>query len=93
VQLAFFLTPHRLDLRGLPQQPEPRDRRAGRLAELNPFLHFVEILRRPLLGQPQELRFWIVVLVITVVGWALTLSCCAGTGPRLVLGVTVSAAP
>jgi ABC-2 type transport system permease protein len=43
------------------------------LAELNPFLHYVEILRRPMLGQPQELRFWVVVLVLTVVGWALTL--------------------
>jgi ABC-2 type transport system permease protein len=26
-----------------------------------------------MLGQPQELRFWVVVLCITVVGWALTL--------------------
>jgi len=41
--------------------------------EFNPLLHFIEFIRQPMLGQPQHLRHWIVVLVITVVGWALTL--------------------
>jgi ABC-2 type transport system permease protein len=31
------------------------------------------MLCRPMLGQDQLLRYWIVVLGITVVGWALTL--------------------
>jgi ABC-2 type transport system permease protein len=43
------------------------------LAEINPFLHYVEIIRRPLLGQEQVWRHWAVVLVITVIGWAVTL--------------------
>jgi ABC-2 type transport system permease protein len=33
----------------------------------------MEIVRAPLLGEQQHLRHWIVVLVITVIGWALTL--------------------
>jgi ABC-2 type transport system permease protein len=73
VQLAFFLTPIVWIYADFLGSSNPRVAERARLAELNPFLHFVEILRRPMLGQPQELRFWIVVLVITVVGWALTL--------------------
>jgi ABC-2 type transport system permease protein len=73
VQLAFFLTPIVWIYQDFLNSPNPRIAERARLAELNPFLHFVEILRRPMLGQPQELRNWIVALVITVVGWALTL--------------------
>jgi len=73
MQLAFFLTPIVWIYTDLLHSTNPTIAERARLAELNPFLHFVEILRRPMLGQPQELRFWVVVLVITVVGWALTL--------------------
>ena len=73
VQLAFFLTPIVWMYQTLLDSPNPTVAARARLAELNPFLHFVEILRRPMLGEPQELRFWIVVLAITVVGWGLTL--------------------
>ncbi|MGY1604121.1 galactan export ABC transporter permease subunit Wzm/RfbD [Geodermatophilus sp. SYSU D00815] len=73
VQLAFFLTPIVWMYDTLLNSPNPTIAERAQLAELNPFLHFIEIIRRPLLGQPQELRFWVVVLVITVVGWALTL--------------------
>jgi ABC-2 type transport system permease protein len=73
VQLAFFLTPIVWMYQTLVNSPNPTVAARARLAELNPFLHFVEILRRPMLGEPQELRFWIVVLAITVVGWGLTL--------------------
>lgn len=37
--------------------------------ELNPLLHYLDIVRAPLLGAHQELRHWAVVLVLTVVGW------------------------
>ena len=57
----------------LVNSPNPAIAERARLAEFNPFLHFVEIIRRPLLGQDQVWRHWIVVLVITVVGWALTM--------------------
>ncbi|WP_346619990.1 ABC transporter permease [Blastococcus montanus] len=73
VQLAFFLTPIVWIYDELVNSPNPAIAERARLAEFNPFLHFLEIIRRPLLGQDQELRYWVVVLVITVVGWALTL--------------------
>jgi len=73
VQLAFFMTPIVWIYQDFLNSPNPAIAERARLAELNPFLHFVEILRRPMLGQDQELRTWIIVLAITVVGWALTL--------------------
>jgi ABC-2 type transport system permease protein len=73
VQLAFFLTPIVWIYQDFLNSPNPAVAERARLAELNPFLHFVEILRRPMLGQDQQLRYWVVVLVITVVGWGITL--------------------
>jgi ABC-2 type transport system permease protein len=73
VQLMFFLTPIVWIYEDLLNSPNPAIAERARLAEFNPFLHFIEIIRRPLLGEDQLLRYWIVVLVITVVGWALTL--------------------
>src|SRR5215213_6907042 len=70
VQLLFFLTPIVWMYEDLLKNPSISGR--ARLVEFNPLLHFIEIVRRPLLGQEQHLRHWIVVLVITVVGWALT---------------------
>ncbi|GAB3199801.1 ABC transporter permease [Geodermatophilus arenarius] len=73
VQLAFFLTPIVWIYDELVNSPNPAIAERARLAEFNPFLHFVEIIRRPLLGQDQELRYWVVVLAITVAGWAFTM--------------------
>src|SRR4051794_27586056 len=73
VQLMFFLTPIVWIYQDFLNNANPAIAERARLVELNPFLHFLEILRRPMLGQPQELRYWLVVLVITVVGWAATL--------------------
>ncbi|MCV2488571.1 ABC transporter permease [Geodermatophilus sp. YIM 151500] len=73
VQLMFFLTPIVWIYEDLLNSPNAAIAERARLAEFNPFLHFVEFIRRPLLGQEQELRHWIVVLAITVVGWALTM--------------------
>ena len=72
VTLSFFMTPIVWNYQDLISKGGPGASRA-RLAELNPFLHFVEILRRPMLGQSLNLTNWVVVLVITVLGWALTL--------------------
>ena len=71
VQLLFFMTPIVWSYEILKSNPAVGER--ARLAELNPVMHFVEILRRPLLGQEQVLRYWIVVGVITVVGWAVAM--------------------
>ena len=70
VQLLFFLTPIVWIYQDLLDNPAVADR--ARLVEFNPLLHFIEIVRQPLLGEEQHLRHWTVVLVITVVGWALT---------------------
>jgi homopolymeric O-antigen transport system permease protein len=73
VQLMFFMTPIVWIYDDLLKNPNPAVAQRARLSEFNPFLHFVEIIRRPMLGQDQLLRQWIVVLVITVVGWLVTL--------------------
>jgi ABC-2 type transport system permease protein len=70
VQLLFFLTPIVWIYEDLLKNPAVAGR--ARLVEFNPLLHFIEIVRQPLLGEPQHLRHWIVVLFITVAGWALT---------------------
>lgn len=43
------------------------------ISELNPFYHFVQILRAPLIGNEESWHHWAVVGVVTVVGWAVTL--------------------
>src|SRR3712207_5953028 len=73
VQLMFFLTPIVWIYDDLVNSPNPAVAERARLAEFNPFLHFVEIVRAPLLGSDQLVRHWVVVLAITTVGWALTL--------------------
>jgi len=73
VQLMFFLTPIVWIYEDLQNSTNAAISSRARFAELNPFLHFLETIRRPLLGQSFELRHWVVVLVITVVGWALAL--------------------
>ncbi|MBA2415762.1 MAG: ABC transporter permease [Geodermatophilaceae bacterium] len=73
VQLMFFMTPIVWIYEDLLMSSNETIASRARLAELNPFLHFLEIIRRPMLGDSFELRHWVVVLVITVAGWALTL--------------------
>ncbi|WP_029432608.1 ABC transporter permease [Blastococcus sp. URHD0036] len=73
VQLLFFLTPIVWIYEDLVNSPNTAIAERARLVEFNPLLHFLEIIRQPMLGHEQHLRHWIVVLVITVVGWALTL--------------------
>jgi ABC-2 type transport system permease protein len=72
VTLMFFMTPIVWDYEQLRGTPGAVGERA-RLVELNPFLHYIEILRRPMIGESLELRHWVVALAITVVGWAVAL--------------------
>jgi ABC-2 type transport system permease protein len=74
VQLMFFLTPIVWIYDDLLNSPNPAVAERARLAEFNPFLHFVEIVRAPLLGADQHLRHWVIVLAITVAGWIVTLA-------------------
>ncbi len=73
VQLMFFLTPIVWIYDDLINSPNPEVAERARLAEFNPFLHFIEIIRAPMLGADQQVRHWVVVLAITVVGWFLAL--------------------
>jgi len=73
VQLVFFLTPIVWIYEQFLDSTNPQIAERARLAELNPFLHFIEIIRRPMLGESNVWHSWVVVLAITVVGWAVTL--------------------
>jgi ABC-2 type transport system permease protein len=73
VQLTFFLTPIVWVYEDFLHSANPAVAQRARLAEINPVLHFIEIIRRPMLGQPFVGHHWIVVLGITVVGWTVTL--------------------
>ena len=70
VQLLFFMTPIIWNDKTLEAQGA---RHWGKIIELNPLLHYLDIVRAPLLGAEQELRHWIVVLVLTVIGWCLAI--------------------
>ncbi|MEJ2869683.1 ABC transporter permease [Actinomycetospora sp. OC33-EN08] len=74
MQLFFTMTPI-IWTPDLLRGGEPGSARAivEQLAKLNPFYHFIEIFRAPLVGQVQSWTHWAVVGVITVVGWALAL--------------------
>ncbi|MEE2031164.1 galactan export ABC transporter permease subunit Wzm/RfbD [Rhodococcus chondri] len=70
VQLLFFMTPiiwTEETLAGTGNESR------ARIAEINPLYHFLDIVRTPLLGGDQQLYHWIIVLVITVLGWGLAL--------------------
>ena len=73
VQLAFFLTPIVWMYEDLANSADAAVAARARLVELNPLMHFVEIVRQPLLGQEPSWRHWVVVLGITAVGWSMSL--------------------
>lgn len=64
IQVVFFLTPILWE-RGL------LGRHVG-LVDFNPFYHFIELLRSPLLGRFPSEANWLSVIFITVFGWGLT---------------------
>jgi ABC-2 type transport system permease protein len=68
-QLLFFMTPIVWSYDRLKSNP------LSGYIELNPVMHFVEIVRQPLLGQPIVWRHWVVVGAITVVGSVVALVC------------------
>ena len=74
VQLMFFLTPIVWIYDDLLNSPNPAIAERARIAEFNPFLHFIEIVRAPLLGADQQLRHWVIVVGITILGWVLALT-------------------
>lgn len=65
MQVAFFLTPVMWPSRLLGEYQWA--------ADWNPFFHFLETIRAPLLGHGPALRSWGIVLAVTVAGYAVTL--------------------
>lgn len=66
LQVVFYLTP-------IMWLPSLLPSRAGTLMlDLNPFYHFLQIVRAPLLGQEPSLESWAVTIGIAIVGWTLT---------------------
>ncbi|WP_227978859.1 ABC transporter permease [Nocardia spumae] len=70
--MLFVLTPVMWTTKSLHDQGGSVSERA-KLVELVPTYHYLEIVRAPLLGDPVHARSWLVVGVITVVGWVLAL--------------------
>jgi ABC-type polysaccharide/polyol phosphate export permease len=66
VQVAFFLTP-------IFWTPALLGRHQW-VVNVNPLFHFLEIVRRPLMGEGPSLLSWALALVITVVGFTLMLA-------------------
>jgi ABC-2 type transport system permease protein len=68
VQLVFYMTPIVWDYATLANSSNPAVAERAHLAELNPVMHYLEIIREPLLNEPIVWGHWYVVAVITVVG-------------------------
>lgn len=66
IRLIFFVTP-------VIWYPNLAQGTRGLFVTLNPFYYFIEILRAPMLGTYPGTQFWIVTLVITLLGWTVTL--------------------
>ncbi len=65
MQVAFFVTP-------IIWRPEDI-KRDSLLVDANPFHHFIEVIRMPLLGQPPAAASWAVVAVTGLAGWCLAI--------------------
>jgi ABC-2 type transport system permease protein len=66
VQLLFFMTPIIWNESTLDKQGAGK---WAKIVELNPLLHYLDIVRAPLLGAQQEVRHWVIVVVLTIIGW------------------------
>ncbi len=76
IQLSFFVTPIIWDPSLLP------DRKFILL--YNPFYHFIESIRAPILGIEVNLETWLILISITLVGWCITIPIAAKMHRKLV---------
>lgn len=75
-RILFFSTPIlwvREELGGIRAQ----------IADINPFTHYIEIFRAPLLGEAARMESWMIVIGLTVVLWASALTASALMRRRL----------
>ncbi|MFI9008791.1 ABC transporter permease [Actinosynnema sp. NPDC053489] len=73
INLVFFMTPIVWHVGVLNKVTDGQGGWRILIAEMNPIYHYVEIFRAPLLGHTQDWHHWVVVGVLTVVGWTLAL--------------------
>ena len=66
LQVSLFLTP-------IFWSPDQLSGHTAFFAQFNPLYHLIAIVREPLLGQAPTLMNWLVVGLITMVGWTVTL--------------------
>lgn len=66
-------------------QPERLGDKYQFIAQLNPIFHLMEVVRRPLLGEAPTLLSWLVVLCLSVVGWAIAFESFKRTHKEIVL--------
>lgn len=67
LQVVFYVTP-------IMWLPSLLPSRTGTyMLDLNPFYHFIEIVRAPLLDQEPSPENWLVSISVAIVGWAVTL--------------------
>jgi ABC-type polysaccharide/polyol phosphate export permease len=77
LQISLFLTP-------IFWSPDQLSGRMAEFAQYNPLYHLIAIVREPLLGRAPEPLHWIVVLGITLVGWAVTVQALSKFRHRIV---------
>ncbi|MDR3441143.1 ABC transporter permease [Telmatospirillum sp.] len=65
LQFAFFVTP-------IMWEPQLLEEGARGYLWLNPFYPFVSTFRGPLIGEMPDVRMWMIIGAVTVIGWALT---------------------
>ncbi|WP_265975663.1 ABC transporter permease [Brucella intermedia] len=68
MQILFYATPIMWMVKILP------DHVSKAFIEFNPFYHFIELVRAPLLGHAPERISWLVAIGMAVLGWACTLA-------------------
>jgi ABC-type polysaccharide/polyol phosphate export permease len=66
LQISLFLTP-------IFWSPDQLTGRTAILAKINPLYYLIAIVREPLLGHVPPLSVWLIMLCITVAGWAVTI--------------------
>lgn len=67
LQICFYLTPILWTIDRLPPT-------ASKLIfELNPFYHFMQLIRAPLFGEAPSLMNWLAAIAMAVIGWTITL--------------------
>jgi ABC-type polysaccharide/polyol phosphate export permease len=67
MQVSFYLTPIIWLPSMIPNRP------GVNLLEINPFFHFLELLRGPLLGTVPNMSSWIIVILITIGCWVIAI--------------------